>query len=153
VATGIVVAIFALLAIDVRVPVFGAVVADSPNAAYAAIGGDGRLLELPVFRPDIHFGSVAMAYARQSPRERPLGYSTTAPPAADRLARRLRPLSCGRGTIPAGLGIRFVVVHRGLYEQSGFFAAGCAARAEAALRRAGWRLLARDGAISSWELP
>jgi len=153
VATGIVVAIFALLAIDVRVPVFGAVVADSPNAAYAAIGGDGRLLELPVFRPDIHFGSVAMAYARQSPRERPLGYSTTAPPAADRLARRLRPFSCGRGTIPAGLGIRFVVVHRGLYEQSGFFAAGCAARAEAALRRAGWRLLARDGAISSWELP
>ena len=60
-----------------------------PNAAYAAIRGDGRLLELPVFRPDIHFGSVAMAYARQSPRERPLGYSTTAPPAADRLAREL----------------------------------------------------------------
>ena len=111
------------------------------------------MLELPVFRPDIHFGSVAMAYARQSPRERPLGYSTTAPPAADRLARRLRPLSCGRGTIPADLGIRFVVVHRGLYDQSGFFAAGCAERAEAALRRDGWRLLARDGAISSWQRP
>jgi hypothetical protein len=153
VATGGVVAVLALLAVDVRVPVFGAVTADSPNAAYTAIRGDGRLLELPVFRPDIHFGSVAMAYARQSPRERPLGYSTTAPPAADRLARQLRPLSCGRGTIPAGLAIRFVVVHRGLYEQSGFFAADCAARAEAALRRAGWRLLARDGAISSWERP
>jgi len=44
-------------------------------------------------------------------------------------------------------------VHRGLYEQSGFFAPGCAARAEAALRRAGWHLLARDGAISSWKRP
>ena len=142
-----------VLAADVRVQVFGAVAADSPNAAYAAIRGDGRMLELPVFRPDIHFGSVAMAYARQSPRERPLGYSTTAPPAADRLARLLRPLSCGRGTIPADLGIRFVVVHRGLYEQSGFFAAGCAARAEAALRRQGWHLLARDGVISSWQRP
>ncbi len=141
------------LALDVRVPVFGAVAADTPNAAYAAIRGDGRMLELPVFRPDIHFGSVAMAYARQSPRERPLGYSTTAPPAADRVARQLRSLSCGRGTIPADLGIRLVVVHRGLYEQSGFFAGDCAVRAEAALRSEGWRLLARDGAISSWQLP
>jgi hypothetical protein len=145
--------ILVLLAVDVRVPVFDAVAADSPNTAYTAIRGEGRLLELPVFRPDIHFGSVAMAYARQSPRERPLGYSTTAPPAADRLARQLRPLSCGQGTIPTDLGIRYVVVHRGLYQQSGFFAAGCAARAEAALRREGWRLLARDGAISSWERP
>ena len=145
--------VLVLLAIDVRVPVFGAVTADTPIAAYAAIKEHGRLLELPVFRPDIHFGSVAMAYASQSPRERPLGYSTTAPLAADRLARELRPLSCGRGTIPANLGIRFVAVHRGLYEQSGFFAPGCAARAEAALRREGWRLLGRDGAISSWERP
>ena len=149
----VVAAIVALLAVDVRVPLFGAVAADGPNGAYAAIHGDGLMLELPVFRPDIHFGSVAMAYARQSPRERPLGYSTTAPPAADRLARRLRPLSCGRGTIPAELGVRFVVVHRGLYEQSGFFADDCADRAEAALRRAGWRLLARDGAVSSWQRP
>jgi hypothetical protein len=107
-----------------------------------------------VFRPDIHFGSVAMAYARQSPRQRPLGYSTTAPPAADRLARELRPLSCGRGTIPnrPRIPVQSSCI-RGLYEQSGFFAVGCAARAEAALRRGGWRLLARDGAISSWERP
>jgi hypothetical protein len=145
--------VLVVLAVDVRVPVFAAVAADTPNAAYAAIRGDGRMLELPVFRPDIHFGSVAMAYSRQSPRERPLGYSTTAPRAADRLARQLRPLSCGRGAIPAELGIRFVVVHRGLYEQSGFFAPGCAARAEAALQRDGWRLLARDGAIASWQRP
>jgi hypothetical protein len=142
-----------LLAIDLRVPVFGAVAPDRANAAYAAIRGDGRLLELPVFRPDIHFGSVYPAYARQSARERPQGYSTTAPPAADRLARELRGFSCGRGGIPPELGVRFVTVHRGLYAQSGFFAAGCATAAESRLRALGWRLLARDGAISAWQLP
>ena len=142
-----------VLAIDVRVPVFGAVTPDRPNAAYAAIRGNGRLLELPIFRPDIHFGSVYLAYARQSPRERPQGYSTTAPPAADGLARRLRGLSCGRGEIPPELGVRFVTVHHGLYEQSGFFAPGCADAAESRLRSLGWRLLARDGAISSWRSP
>jgi hypothetical protein len=145
--------VLVLLALDVHVAVFGAVTPDRDNAAYAALRGDGRLLELPVFRPDIHFGSVYLGYARQSPRGRPQGYSTTAPPAADRLARTLRPLSCGLGQIPAALGARFVVVHRGLYTQSGFFAPGCAARAEQALRRGGWRLLARDGAISSWARP
>ena len=146
-------AILALLALDVHVPVFGAVAPDRASRAYEAIRGSGRMLELPVFRPDLHYGSVYLAYARQSPRERPQGYSTTAPPAADRLARELRPLSCGRGTIPPRLGIRFVVVHRGLYGQSRFFAPGCPARAEDALRRAGWRLLARDGDVSSWERP
>jgi hypothetical protein len=145
--------VLVVLALDVRVPVFGAVTADAPSRAYAAIRGDGRMLELPVFRPDIHYGSVAMAYARQSPRQRPLGYSTTAPRAADRLARELRALSCGRRTIPARLRIRFVVVHRGLYRQSGFFGPGCAAKAEASLRRAGWVLLARDRQISSWRAP
>ena len=143
----------AALAIDVRVPVFGAVAPDRASAAYGAIRGEGRLLELPVFRPDIHFGSVYLAYARQAPRERPQGYSTTAPPAADRLARDIRALSCGRGTIPAELGVRFVTVHRGLYAQSRFFDTSCPAAAEAALRRAGWLLLTRDGAISAWQRP
>ena len=45
-----------VLALDLRVPVFGAVTPDRESSAYAAIRGDGRLLELPVFRPDIHFG-------------------------------------------------------------------------------------------------
>lgn len=147
---GIAGAAVALLALDLRVPVFGAVAADTPNDAYAAIRGNGRLLELPVFRPDVHFGSVYLGYARQSPRERPQGYSTIAPKRAVGLARELRPLSCGRGTIPADLGIRFVVIHRGLYGQSGFFAPGCAARAEARLRAGGWRRLARDGQITTY---
>lgn len=141
------------LALDLRVPVFGAVAADRPSAAYAAMREPGRLLELPVFRPDVHFGSAYLAYARQSPRERPQGYSTLAAPAADRLARALRGLSCGRGEVPAALGIRYVAVHRGLYAQSRFFGDSCAAAAEAALRRAGWRLLARDGPIATYARP
>jgi hypothetical protein len=139
-----------LLAVDLRVPVFGAVAADTPSPAYAAIRGKGRLLELPVFRPDVHYGSVYVGYARQSPRERPQGYSTIAPKRAVGLARELRPLSCGRGTVPADLGVRFVAVHRGLYAQSGFFGADCPDRAEASLRADGWRLLERDGAISTY---
>jgi hypothetical protein len=144
------VAVLVVLALDLRVPVFGAVAADEPSPAYAAIAGDGRLLELPVFRPDLHYGSVYLAYARQSPRERPQGYSTLAPSAADRLARELRGLSCGRGEIPARLGIRFVALHRGLYEQSGFFDPGCPELAVAMLRASGWRLLTRDGPIATY---
>jgi hypothetical protein len=149
-AIGVAAAVMVLLALDLRVPVFGAVSADLPSPAYAAIRGEGRLLELPVFRPDIHFGSVSLGYARQAPRERPQGYSTLAPPAADRLARELRGLSCGRGPVPAELGVRFVAVHRGLFRQSEFFAPACAARAEQRLRGDGWRLLARDGPVSTW---
>jgi hypothetical protein len=55
--------------------------------------------------------------------------------------------------VPPELGVRFVAVHGGLYRQSGFFAPGCDGRAEAALRRAGWRLLARDGVVSTWRAP
>jgi hypothetical protein len=140
-----------VLALDLRVPVFGAVAADRPSAAYAAMRAPGRLLELPVFRPDIHYGSVYLAYARQSPRERPQGYSTLAPPTADRLARDLRGLSCGRGEVPPSLGVRYVAVHLGVYTQSGFFGASCPARSEVALRRGGWRLVARDGPITTYE--
>ena len=59
-------------------------------------------------------------------------------------------LSCGRGSVPAGLGVRFVVLHRSLYAQSGFFGSGCAERAEAMLHADGWRLLARNGQIASY---
>ena len=122
-------------------------------AAYAAIHGDGRLFELPVINPGIHYGSVYLAYARQSPRERPQGYSTTATRASGLLARDLRGLSCGSGSLPPELGVRFVAVHRGLYRQSGWFAPDCADRAEAALRGDGWHRIGRDGEISIWEAP
>jgi hypothetical protein len=146
-----VVALLVALAIDLRVPVFGAVAADRPTEAYTAIRGPGRMLELPVFRPDVHFGSAYLGYARQSPRERPQGYSTLAPRRATRIARELRGLSCGRGELPPALGVRYVTVHRGLYAQSGFFGRACPARAESALRAAGWRLVTRDGPIATFE--
>jgi hypothetical protein len=136
------------VALDLRVATFGAVAADRDSAAYAAIDGDGGMLELPIFRPDIHYGSVYLGYARQSPRPRPQGYSTLAPPAADRWARANRGLSCGRGILP--LSIDWVVVHRGLYAQSGWFAADCPARAETLLRQAGFGRVVRDGVLSTW---
>jgi hypothetical protein len=144
----VVVALLVVLAADAYVPVFGAVRPDAPSPAYAALTGRGRLLELPVIRPDIHYGSVYLGYARQSPRERPQGYSTTAPKRAGRWAEEHRALSCGQGRYPAD--IRFVAVHRGVYRQSGFFAAGCPAAAERALGAQGFRLLARDGPISTY---
>ena len=146
-ATGV---LLVVLAVDLRVPVFGAVTADRPSDAYTAIRRPGRLLELPVFRPDVHFGSAYLGYARQSPRERPQGYSTIAPRTATRVARELRGLSCGRGEVPPALGIRYVTVHRGLYAQSGFFGRTCPAQAEIALRASGWRLLARDGPVATF---
>jgi hypothetical protein len=79
------VALVFLVALDLRVPVFGAVAPDSPSSAYAAMRGPGRLLELPVFRPELHYGSAYLGYARQSPRERPQGYSTLAPRTTDRV--------------------------------------------------------------------
>jgi hypothetical protein len=144
-------ALVVALALDLRVPVFGAVAADGPSTAYAAIEGDGRLLELPVFRPAVHFGSVYLGYARQSPRERPQGYATLAEPAADRWARANEGLSCGRGTIPAWVG--WVVVHGGLYDQADAFVPACRSAAEARLRGEGWRLVRRDGPIATWRAP
>lgn len=141
-------ALVVVLALDLRVPVFGAVAADTPSAAYAAIAGDRRLLELPVFRPAVHFGSVYLGYARQSPRERPQGYATLAEPASDRWARSHEALSCGRGPIPKW--IEWVVVHGGLYQQDDALAPGCRAAAEARLRADGWRLVARDGVLATW---
>ena len=107
----------------VRVPVFGVVAADTPSAAYAALRGKGRLLELPVFRPDVHYGSVYLGFARQSPCERRGTRSTERPQGYS--------------------------MHRALYARSGFFAADCPDRAEAMLRARGRRLLARDGQIAT----
>jgi len=44
---------------------------------------------VPVLAPDAYAGSVYLYYAMQAPRERPLGYATSAPPAAFRVAREL----------------------------------------------------------------
>jgi len=78
------------------------------------------VLELPVFLPDLHYGSVYEYYDMQAPRERPGGYSTVAPRAAYGLLKSLLPVNCGRlsGAQLATLrrlGVRYVVVHRALF--------------------------------------
>jgi len=100
------------LGLDLRlgVDLFRPTAADEANAAYAALRAQpsGRLLELPPYLPDDQRGSSYLYYALQAPRERLLGYSTVAPPAADGLARSLARSPCAGA---AGLGVRYVVVH------------------------------------------
>ena len=99
----------AALALDLRVEAYSPLGSDEGNAVYAAVraGPPGRLVERPVYLPDRQEGSVYLYYAMQAPRERVFGYSTTAPPAADLLARRLRrDLS---DLVLTNLGVRYVV--------------------------------------------
>ena len=99
-----------LLALDLRVDAYDPMGGDEDNAVYAQLrdAAPGRLLERPVHLPELQEGSVYLYYAIQAPRERPLGYSTTAPPVAERVARGLR---SGR-LDPSTLGVRWVVRFR-----------------------------------------
>src|SRR5207237_1096073 len=76
---------------DLDTRVYSITDADPANAAYAAIARQpsGRVLELPIFTPDVHYGSVYMYYGTQAERQRPLGYSTLAPRSVETLVRRL----------------------------------------------------------------
>jgi len=149
-------ALAALVFLDLHVKIYSAIPSDQGNAAYAALRARpaGRLLELPVFLPDVHLGSVYLYYDMQVRRERPEGYSTWAPEEADRTARRLRPLNCGDwGVHPRlvqKLGVRYVAVHGGLYEQPPV-RPGCLPRAVQALREHGFRPLASAGPIAVFE--
>ena len=103
-----------VLLADLHVRVFHPSAADARNKAYDAVRAapKGRLVELPVFLPDIHYGSVYLYYEQRVRRERPLGYSTTAPARADVVARHLQPLSCGDWTTGAGAGCAILKVWR-----------------------------------------
>ena len=81
----------ALVVADLWVPLYDPLNADPGNRVYAQVAEarPGRLLETPALPPDAYAGSVFLYYAMQAPRERPLGYATSAPPAAFRAARRL----------------------------------------------------------------
>jgi hypothetical protein len=77
-----------VVAVDLRVDTYDRLVADEDNAVYASIPDDGAgLLETPVQPPDRQENSVYLYYAMQAPHPRPLGYSTTAPPEAQRFAQ------------------------------------------------------------------
>jgi hypothetical protein len=134
---------------DLHVHAYGTSKAYAHDAAYAALDGrKGVLLELPMFHPDIHLGSTYLAYAMQSPRQRPLGYSTTAPLTADGWAKRHAGLNCAYGDVP--WYVTFVAVHRGVYKQGGYRSAVCPDSVEHKLVREGFRLLARSGPIAMY---
>jgi len=143
-------AFVALVGADLSVQPFRATPADPGNAAYAALPGSGRVLELPLFQPGIHFGSVYNYYALQAPRAHPGGYSTLAPqPPYDWFFAENR-LSCGFW-LPGdaerlrSLGIGPILFHRGLYDQSRLPGAWFAWRA---LMAQGYRPVARGGEVT-----
>ena len=80
-----------VVAADLWVPLYDPLNADEGNEVYERVDAapPGRLLELPALLPDDYAGSVYLYYAMQAPRERPLGYSTSAPRRASRPAREL----------------------------------------------------------------
>jgi hypothetical protein len=123
-AAAVSVGLLVLVTADLAVQPFEAAAADPGNAAYRALANapPGRVLELPLVEPGVHFGSVYDYYALQAPRERLSGYSTIAPKRAVDFYFRMNRLSCGvwlpgdREEIDR-LGVREVVFHRGVYRQ------------------------------------
>jgi hypothetical protein len=147
----VVAATILFVAADLHVAVYDAAAADRGNRAYAALrhAPPGRLLEIPVLHPSVQLGSIYPYYEQAAGRERPGGYSTTAPSAAARLSLRLAELNCGDwrpGTdeLLRRLGVRYVAFHRGLAGETSWFA-------WRALRQHGFGQLARDGAVTMLE--
>jgi hypothetical protein len=155
--TAAIVAGVALVAVaaDLHFEALKATAADAGNKAYKALDGgprDARLLELPVFLPDIHYGSVYLYYDIGPKRERPGGYSTTAPVIADVVARRLQALNCGDWTSRPGvelqrLGVREIAFHRGLFVLN-TAVPGRTWFAWRGLVQHGYRPFAQDGAVT-----
>ncbi len=117
-------ALLAVVAADLLVFPLASSSADPENDAYAALRSEpeGRLLELPLFEPGIHYGSVYDYYQLQAPRERPGGYSTLVPRDAYDFYFLRNRLSCGvwlPGDVETleAIGIRNVTFHDGMYEQ------------------------------------
>jgi hypothetical protein len=114
----------ALVAADLLVFPLGASAGDPGNEAYAALRERpaGRTLELPMFEPGIHYGSVYDYYQLQAPRERPGGYSTLVSRVPYDFYFLHNRLSCGvwlagdEETL-AALGIRHATFHAGMYAQ------------------------------------
>jgi hypothetical protein len=143
-----------LLLADLRVTTFRATAAGQGNAAYAALRSSppGRLLEVPVFRPGIHYGGVYLYYDTQARRQRPEGYSTLAPVVTERIAKRLSAINCGDWSghperLLARLGVRDIVFHAGLFRDNPE-APDTAAFAWRGLVRQGYRPVASDGPVT-----
>jgi hypothetical protein len=130
--TVVVVLAIALVLVDLHARVYGKSAPGDPDSTVPLV--TGRLLELPIFDPGVHYGSVYLWYDTAAERERPAGYSTTAPKQAKAIADRLQRLNCGdwSGGMSAELdrlGVRSIALHRGLYirnlavPSAGWFAA------------------------------
>jgi hypothetical protein len=144
-----------VVALDLHYGALKASAADEGNRAYKALGGgarDARLVEVPVFLPDTHYGSVYQYYDTGPQRERPTGYSTTAPVIADVVARKLQGINCGDWTSRPGLelkklGVREIAFHRGLFVLN-TAVPGRAWFAWRGLVQHGYRRWAHDGAVT-----
>jgi hypothetical protein len=116
--TIVVVLAIALLFVDLHARIYGKSAPGDPAGVVPSAAG--RLLELPVFDPGVHYGSVYLWYDTAARRQRPGGYSTTAPKPAKTVADRLQRLNCGdwSGDMAAELerlGVGSIALHRGLY--------------------------------------
>jgi hypothetical protein len=142
-----------LLFVDLRTNVYHESAAGDPEAV--AFRGSGRLLELPVFDPSVHLGSVYLWYDTASQKERPGGYATTAPRAAKRTADRTHRLNCGdwSGGMAAELerfGIGGVALHLGLYDRNRAVTSA-AWFAWRGLLAHGWAVKRRSGSVWLFE--
>jgi hypothetical protein len=146
-------ALIVLVALDLGVQPVSATQADPDNAAYAALAAPGRILELPLFGPGIHYGSVYDYYQLQAARERPQGYNTLAPRSAYTFAFTYNRVSCGVW-LPGDaaelerLGVRHILLHRGLYQQADDSSAWFAWRG---LEDNGWAPAATGGAVTLFD--
>jgi hypothetical protein len=109
----------AVLLVDLHASVYRQSAPGDPEA-FGLRAGSGRLLELPIFDPSVHFGSVYLWYDTAAQRERPGGYSTTAPKAAKRTTDQLKRLNCGDWSGDAAaqleqLDVRRLTLHQGLF--------------------------------------
>jgi hypothetical protein len=151
-ATAAATALLILVALDLSVQPLSATAADPHNRAYQALDTSppGRVLEVPLFEPGQHYGSVYDYYELQAPREQPGGYSTIAPTAAFQFYFAHNRLSCGvwlpgdRAEL-AHLGVTRVLFHQGLYEQAHRRGAWFAWRG---LQQAGFRPVTTGGAVT-----
>jgi hypothetical protein len=153
-ATALACALVVIVALDLIVQPLSATAADPDNKAYSRLAASppGRVLELPLFQPGVHYGSVYDYYELQAAREHPNGYSTLEPSeTVDFFGTHVR-LNCGVW-LPGDdseletLGITRIVFHRGLYAQAHRLGAQFA---EVALWDAAWHPIGGDGGVTLW---
>jgi len=145
-------ALLVLVVLDLAVQPLSATAADPDNGAYQALASSppGRVLELPLFEPGQHYGSVYDYYQLQEGRQQPGGYSTIAPKAAFDFYFTHNRLSCGvwlpgDAATLIHLGISSVLFHRGVYVQAHRRGAWFAWRG---LQAAGFGPVATGGAVT-----